>query len=582
MKTLGIKYNWIDKNKVKPLSRNTLFYGDNLEILREYVPDESVDLIYLDPPFNSNRSYNVLFKDESGKDSESQITAFEDTWHWGEDAQQTYHELVQHAPANVSSMISALREFIGANQMMAYLVMMTARLIELHRVLKSTGSIYLHCDPTASHYLKVVMDAIFEIQNFRSEIAWKRTSGHNSAKRWGPIHDTLLYYTKSHGYIWNSVFEQYDESYLETFYRFEDKKGRYRLSDLTGAGIRTGDSGQPWKGVNPSNVQRHWAVPNKILLEMFPDLDLDGLTSQAKLDLLEQEGLIYWPPKGKVPQFKRYYSADKGTPIQDVIGDIDPLGAQAAERLGYPTQKPLALLERIIQASSNDGDVVLDPFCGCGTAVAASQKLNRRWIGIDITHLSIALMKYRLKDMFNLVEKQDYNLIGEPESIDGARQLAQDDRYQFQWWAASLVKAKPLGGEGASKEGKKGSDKGIDGVINFMDEKEKTQRVLVQVKSGHVSSRDIRDLVGTVQREEAAMGLFITLEEPSKDMITEAVSSGYYHTKFTHQDYPRIQILTVEQLLQETAVNMPPRDHAQTFKQAGRIKKKDGTQGELF
>lgn len=567
---------------MKPISRNTLFYGDNLPILREYIPDESIDLIYLDPPFNSSRSYNVLFKDESGKEADAQITAFEDTWHWGEDAERTYRDIVQDASSNVANMIGALRGFIGTNQMMAYLTMMTARLIELHRVLKPTGSIYLHCDPTASHYLKIVMDTIFGAENYRSEIIWKRTSGHNSAKRWGPIHDTLFYYSKSGTYTWNTVFEKYDESYLTEFYRFEDKKGRYRLSDLTGSGTRTGDSGQEWKGVNPTKVQRHWAVPNKVLVASFPDLDLDSLSSQAKLDLLEKEGLIYWPPKGKVPQFKRYFSADKGTPIQDIINDIDPISALAAERLGYPTQKPLALLERIVQASSNEGDLVLDPFCGCGTAIAASQKLKRQWLGIDVTHLSISLMKYRLKDSFGLVEKKDYAVVGEPESIDGAQQLAKDDRYQFQWWALSLVQAKPLGGESGAREGKKGSDKGIDGVINFVNEKGKTERVLIQVKSGHVKSGDIRDLRGVLEREESAIGVFLTLEEPSRDMNTEAVSSGYYHSQLWNKDYPRIQILTVNELLNGKEIEMPPDSARQTFKQTKRVKKTDATQDPLL
>jgi len=242
----------------------------------------------------------------------------------------------------------------------------------------------------------------------------------------------------------------------------------------------------------------------------------------------------------------------------------------------------LALLERIIQASSKEGDVLLDPFCGCGTAIAAAQKLNRKWIGIDITHLSIALMKYRLKDAFNLIEKKDYAVIGEPESIGGAHQLAKDDRYQFQWWALSLVHAKPLGAEGASREGKKGSDKGIDGVINFVNEKNQLERIIIQVKSGHVKSGDIRDLRGTVEREGAAIGAFITLQDPSQDMITEAVSSGHYRSNLWQQNYPRVQILTIEDLLAGKTINMPKSVPGQTFKQAEKIKKTDATQDELL
>ena len=559
---------------------NTLFYGDNLPILREYIPDASIDLIYLDPPFNSNRSYNVLFKNESGSQSEAQITAFDDSWHWGESAEQTYHALVTQASPEVSRMIAALREFIGANQMMAYLVMMAARLVELHRVLKPTGSLYLHCDPTASHYLKIVMDTIFKPQNYLSEIIWKRTSGHNSAKRWGPIHDVIFHYSKSSSFTWNLVFEKYNDAYLDAFYKFSDKKGRYRLSDLTGAGVRTGDSGKEWKGVNPTNVQRHWAVPNKIFQELSPQINIDSLSTQQKLDLLDAEGLIYWPPKGKVPQFKRYYSPEKGTPIQDIILDIDPIPAQAAERLGYPPQKPVALLERILQASSNPGDLVLDPFCGCGTTIAAAQKLGRKWIGIDITHLSISLQKYRLKDAFNLEAGKDYQVIGEPVSLDSARQLAADDRYQFQWWALSLVEARPLGGESGSKQGKKGSDKGIDGLISFIDDpKGKPGSVVVQVKSGKVNAAHIRDLSGVVEREKAAIGVFITLEPPSAPMLTEAVSAGYYESPLWQKKYPRLQILTIAELLDGRQIEMPPAYG--TFKQAVKETKPGAVQGKL-
>jgi site-specific DNA-methyltransferase (adenine-specific) len=307
---------------------------------------------------------------------------------------------------------------------------------------------------------------------------------------------------------------------------------------------------------------------------------LTAISTQEKLDILDKEGLIYWPPKGNVPQFKRYYSEERGTPIQDVINDVEPLSAQAKERMGYPTQKPLALLERIILASSNEGDWVLDPFCGCGTAIAAAEKLKRHWIGIDITHLSISLMKYRLKDMFDLDEKKDYDVIGEPEDLESARTLARSDRYQFQWWALSLVQAKPLGGEGG-REGKKGSDKGLDGVLNFMDEKGSVQRVLVQVKSGHVNSGLVRDLRGVVEREKAALGVFITLEEPTADMVTEAVSAGFFESKLWQKSYARIQVLTIEELLAGKGIDMPPSAYG-TFKQAEKVKKSEATQEGLL
>lgn len=566
----------------KPISENTLFYGDNLKILREYIPDNSVDLIYLDPPFNSNHNYNVLFKEESGSESEAQITAFEDTWHWNQTAEDTYNDLVTQAHDHVSKMIASLRDFIGINQMTAYLVMMAARLVELHRVLKPTGSLYLHSDPTASHYLKIILDTVFEPENFRNEITWKRTSAHNDPRRWGGVHDIILFYTKGAKYTWNHVYQAYDSAYLDTKYRHEDERGKFRLSDLTAPGMTQGNSGKPWRGYDPAKTGRHWAVSNEIIQSLTKENQPIPSTTQERLDLLDANGYIYWTPKGRsggtgFPQYKRYL--DKGTPIQDIIIDIAPINSQAQERSGYPTQKPLVLLERIIQASSNPEDIVLDPFCGCGTAIAAAQKLGRKWIGIDITHLSIALQKYRLRDMFPDIQ---FKVIGEPPDVAAAKQLAQDDRYQFQWWALSLVQAKPLGGQEGSKTGKKGSDKGIDGVITFIDDAyARPKRVLVQVKSGHVKSGDIRDLVGTVQRENAAIGVFITLEPPSRDMLTEAVSAGYYDSPGWHQKYPRIQLHTVAELLKGAKIDMPAQYG--TFKQAQKVQKgEDAEQRELF
>jgi len=546
------------------IQQNTLFYGDNLPILREHIPDASVDLIYLDPPFNSNRSYNILFKEESGKSSEAQVAAFDDSWHWGQSAEDTYHELVTQGAPEVAQMVAALRGFIGANQMMAYLVMMAARLVELHRVLKPTGSLYLHCDPTASHYLKIILDIVFGADNFRNEIVWKRTGAHNSANRYGPIHDILLYYSKSNRYSWNQQYKSQSE-YVEKRYSYIDDEGRrfYPVS-LMAAGIRQGSSGLPWRGIDVTANGNHWRY------------------TIDKLEELDAKSNIYWPPKGGKPRLKMYFVDAKGSMIQDWWDDIPPINSQAAERLGYPTQKPLALLERIVAASSNPGDVVLDPFCGCGTAIAAAHKLGRRWIGIDITHLAITLQKYRLETAFGLLAGKDYQVIGEPEDISSARQLAQDDRYQFQWWALSLVGARPIGGETGSKQGKKGSDKGIDGVINFIDDaKGKPSSIIIQVKSGHVKSGDIRDLRGAVEREEAAIGVFITLEPATKDMEKEAVVSGVYHSKIWQQDFPRLQIITIEQLLAGAQIKMPPRSASTTFKKAEKVKKVEGKQGEF-
>ncbi len=537
----------------RPITENTLFYGDNLIILREHIPSESVDLIYLDPPFNSSRSYNVLFKDEHGTESEAQITAFEDTWHWNLEAEHTYTELLTEAPNHIAKMIESLHEYIGANQMMAYLVMMTARLVELHRVLKPTGSLYLHCDPTASHYLKVILDTIFSPRNFRNEIVWQRTSAHNDPQRYGANIDIILYYTKGSTWAWNQLYTPHDAEYLARF-RQRDPDGRLWTDDnLTAKGLSGGGYEYEYKG-----VRSLWRCPEETMRK------------------LDAEGRLHFTKAGGI-RLKRYLDDNKGTPLQALWTDIFPINSQAAERLGYPTQKPLALLERIIQASSNPDSVILDPFCGCGTAIAAAQKLGRKWIGIDITHLSIALQKYRMEAMFPGIK---FKVVGEPKDIGAARQLATEDRYQFQWWSLSLIRARPLGGQEGSREGKKGSDKGIDGVIAFIDDNTgKAKRVLVQVKSGHVKSGDIRDLKGTLQRENAAIGVFITLEKPSQDMTTEAVSAGFYHSSGWNKDYPRMQILTIEELLHNAEVKMPPQFG--TFKQAQRVQQSDAQQPEL-
>ncbi len=420
-----------------------LYWGDNLNILRDFIDSESVDLIYLDPPFNSNRNYNVLFKETNRHESDAQIEAFTDTWHWTESAEATYAELVHGnlVPQKVSDLIVAMRSFIGSNDVMAYLVMMTIRLIELHRVLKQTGSIYLHCDPTASHYLKVVMDTIWGPTNFRSEIIWKRSSAHNDArqgrKQHGHIHDVILFYTKSDTWTWTWLYTRYDQSYIDTFYRHvESETGRrFRLSDLTAA-KPGGDTSYEWKGVKPYQG-RYWAY------------------SRANMEQFEKDGRLYYTKSG-VPNYKRYLDEMPGVPIQDIWTDIQP--TLGAESLGYPTQKPIALLERIIESSSTPGDIVLDPFCGCGTAIAAAEKLDRKWIGIDITHLAITLIVSRMKSTFPGIE---INLHGEPADIGGARALADADRYDFQYWALTLVGARPV--EDAKGKPKKGADKGIDG-----------------------------------------------------------------------------------------------------------------------
>lgn len=550
---------------------NHLYYGDNLHVLRDSIKDESVDLIYLDPPFNSKRDYNQIFKAPDGSESHAQIEAFEDTWHWGEQAEREYDEIVHCSNTDVSDLIQAYRSFLGENDVMAYLVMMANRLLELHRVLKSTGSIYLHCDPTAGHYLKLVLDAVFGVRNYKNEIVWKRTSAHNDSKRWGNVHDTIFFYTKTDDYCWNIQYQEYDESYLDTKYKNQDAKGRYRLGDLTGSGTTAGESCKPWRGFSPLKLGRHWGPPTKIIEEKLGKDAAAAMSTQEKLDWLDDNGYIYWTPRGKgggagFPQYKRYLK--DGVPIQDMILDIAPVNSQAAERLGYPTQKPISLLERILNASTNPGDVVMDPFCGCGTAVHAAQKLDRLWIGIDITHLAISLIEKRLKDAFPSIK---YNVEGTPKDFEGAKDLFSRDAYQFQWWACSLVGAAPYQGK------KKGADSGIDGKIYFgdlVDGKQVVQPVVVSVKGGaHVSVPMIRDLGHVVAREKAAIGLFVTLTEPTKPMRDEAVKSGFY-VGGNGKKYPKIQILTIESLMNGTKrPEFPDTLHNPTFKKAKKEKK---------
>jgi len=513
------------------METNVLYYGDNLEILRKYIPDNSIDLIYLDPPFNSKATYNVLFKEPTGKPSQAQITAFEDTWHWTEETERTFQEIVGTAPANVVEMMTAFRKFIHENDMMAYLTMMCIRLIELKRVLKDTGSIYLHCDPTASHYLKILMDTIFEKTSFRNEIAWRRTTSHGDwkqgAKHFGRVQDTILFYTKSDDYVWNTQFVPFSPEQIEQQYNKVDANGRrYRLVTPT-AKKPGGDTSYEWKGVRPPKG-RYWAY------------------TREKMAKMDERGLLYYSRTGQ-PYIKYYLEDRPGVAAQSIWIDIS-LSPTSRERLNYQTQKPVALLERIIRAGSKEGDIILDPFCGCGTALIAAEKLNRKWIGIDITHLAISVMKWRLQQIFRGIQ---YKVIGEPVDLAGANELASENKYQFQWWALSLIGARPYG------DRKKGADTGIDGYCYFMDEKDKVKTAIVQVKGGDVSVSQIRDLSGVIDREKAEIGIFITLEEPTTPMTKEAVSKGFYKSPLG-KDYPRIQILTIDELLSGKKPDIPP------------------------
>jgi adenine specific DNA methylase Mod len=504
---------------------NLLYYGDNLPILREHVADESVDLIYLDPPFNSQRNYNLLFKSPKGGTSAAQIEAFEDTWHWHTStAEREFDELLHQPNTDVAEMMKAFRSFLGHNDMMAYLTMMANRLLELHRVLKPNGSLYLHCDPAASHYLKIVLDGVFGKENFVNEIVWKRTTAHSDAKQgsthYGRMHDVLLFYPKNIGdVIWNPLYVPHSRSYIDSHYRHVDPDGRrYRWDNLTGPGGAA--KGNPCYEV--LGVTRFWRY------------------SEERMEALVKAGLVAIPPDGKVPALKRYLDDHAGTPVGDVWSDISPINSQASERLGYPTQKPEALLARIIQGSSNQGDVVLDPFCGCGTAIHAAQKLNRKWIGIDITCLAISLIEKRLKSAFG--KECQFEVHGTPKDIESARDLAERNKYQFQWWAVSLVDAQPFKGK------KKGPDTGIDGLKYFYDlADEEPRKIVISVKGGKLKADDVRALNHVREREKADIGLMISLNKPTPKMQADAISAGFFEGH--NIKCPRIQWLTIEGLL---------------------------------
>ncbi len=519
---------------------NLLYCGDNLDVLRRHVNAESVDLVYLDPPFNSNASYNVLFAEHDGTQAASQIKAFEDTWKWDESAARACAEVIEGG-GKVSEAMQAFRTFLGDSDMMAYLAMMAPRLVELRRVLKPTGSLYLHCDPTASHYLKMLLDAIFGPVNFRNEIVWRRTSAHSDARQgathFGRVTDSILFYARGPESIWNPLYRPYDREYVERDYRRVDADGRrYRIDNLQGPGGAA--KGNPYYEV--MGVKRHWRH------------------SKERMQELIRQGRVIQTRPGAVPQYKRYLDEMPGTPVQNLWADLQLLNNRSHEVLGYPTQKPEALLERIIAASSNEGDTVLDPFCGCGTTIAAAQKLKRRWIGIDITSLAISLIRNRLADAFG--DRAKYEVMGEPVSLPDAAKLAHDDPYQFQWWALGLVGARPV-------EGKKGADKGIDGRIYFHDAAGgKPKQIVLSVKAGHVTVSHLRDLRGVIERENAQIGVLLCMEEPTAPMRKEAANAGFYKSPWGQ--HARLQILTVEDLLTGKTINRPPAQTSVTFKRA--------------
>lgn len=521
------------------MTGNRLYFGDNLEVMRQHIATESVDLVYLDPPFNSNRNYNVLF-DRRGKHEASdaaQIQAFGDTWVWTPVTDQQYAELMGGTvSARVAEAIAAMRMLIGENDAMAYLVNMAPRLVEMRRILKPTGSLYLHCDPTMSHYLKVLLDAIFLPERFRNEIVWKRTASKGlSSTRLANNHDIILSYSVSGQYIWNTdeAFVPYDHDALDektlSKYTYVDDDGRrYRLSDIT----------------NPS--------PNR------PNLTYEfmGMTkvwrwTKERMQEASEAGIIVQTAPGRIPQMKRYLDEQRGRPLSDVWADISPLNSQAAERLGYPTQKPLRLIERILRLSSNKGDVVLDPFCGCGTTIDAAMRLDRSWIGIDITYIAVDLIEKRLQHTHGQSSRGTYEVLGIPRDAPGAKALFDRSPFEFERWAVSRVNAQP--------NERQVGDKGIDGVARFpTDTRGGYGRILVSVKGGKtINPAMARDLAGTIQTQKAEMGVLITMAEPTRGVLDAVNHGGTYTLPVNGQTYPRLQVITVAQLLRGERPEMP-------------------------
>lgn len=525
---------------------NRLYFGDNLDILRrqDYVSDRSVDLIYLDPPFNSQAQYNLLFERRGTGAATAQAGAFRDTWRWEEEASLAHNEIMRMggAPARL---IEAYLATFDRCSLTAYLVMMTVRLQLLRQKLKDTGSLYLHCDPTSSHYLKAILDTVFKPENFLSEVIWRRTGTHSSARRWGPVHDVILFYAREAGrHTWNRPYLEHSAQHLRRHYRLVDTAGRaYEHGELTGPGVRHGRSGLSWRGFDVTAIGRHWT------------------TTIDRLEQLAEAEQIHFPEDGGWPRLIRYREDSKGRAIGDVWEDIPPLNMRAHERIGYPTQKPLALMKRIIEASSRPGDLVLDPFCGCGTTIEAAETMGRQWIGIDVAVHAIKVIERRLGDAQSegrISSAQDYKVEGMPRDFASAEKLATDDPYQFQWWANYLFNPHAL------REQKRGADRGIDGELFFPNGPGRPWgRLLISVKGGkRVGSAMVRDFRGVLGRERAEMGLFVCLYEPTQEMRTEAAAAGIADT--VHGDLPRIQLVSIAEWFEGRVPRLPPLEHLPT------------------
>lgn len=552
--------------------KNQLYFGDNLHVLRKYVADESVDLVYLDPPFNSNRNYSVIFNKHGELEAAAQIEAFEDTWHWTPDTESEFTEFVTTAPGSVADVLTAFRTMLGENDAMAYLVNMAPRLVELHRVLKPTGSLYLHCDPTMSHYLKVLLDGIFDARAFKNEIIWRRTGAHTPGRKFGPIHDVILFYTKAQGtagYYFNPQKTPYTVEHVKSRYKLQSD-GQWKFTSggnvLTGSGIREGESGMPWRGVDPTAKNRHWAIPGFVDEQLSEDEQKLGVLD--KLEAAYQKGLIEIIPGRAWPEPVRFLDDEGGSPMGDIWAyqpgtagvlagtgnsidaDVAYLGPTSPERLGYPTQKPMGLLERILKTSCPENGVVLDPFCGCGTTIDAAQKLGRRWIGIDITYISVDLIIKRLQHTYGNDVTKTFETTGIPRDYAAAQAMFTKDAFEFERWAVSLVSAQP--------NQKQVGDKGIDGVGRFILRRGEVGKMLVSVKGGKtINPGMVRDLAGTVKTQGAQLGILITLAPATKG-VTDAINhGGVWKHPANGDEFPVLQHVTVKDLMQGKRPKLP-------------------------
>lgn len=554
---------------------NTLYFGDNLPVLRERTRDNTVDLVYLDPPFNSDATYNILFKTPARRDSEAQTQAFIDSWEWGPSADDAMKDIMRIG-GPCAGLVNALYQFMGQSDLMAYLAMMTVRLIELKRVMKPTGSIYLHCDPTAGHYLKIILDAIFGGGKFRSEIVWRRSNAHNKlSKQYGPIHDVILFFTKSDQFHFQPGRTPYMAQYLAKEFRYEDERGRYRVNEIMGPGRRDGDSGMPWRGYNPSARNRHWAISDALKREI--GADQKRMNTIEQLEALAAAGNIVFSRTNR-PKYKQY--PGEGILYQDIWAfqpgtegvlydaphgidqDVKYLDSED-ERIGYPTQKPLGLLRRIVHSSSKEGDVVLDPFCGCGTAIHAAEDLRRQWIGIDVAHAAIQIVEDRLRKHFPTM---GVDIQGRPESVEDAVALFNISAFQFQGWAAWLAGGQP---RGAGEEVKRGADRGVDGELYFKLDATRNGKAVISVKGGvNINPAMVREIEGTRAARGADLGLFVCLRPPTREMQRAADEVGTYRTNFGN--FPRVQIRTIAELLAGNQFSTPPLYDTQTAAEAMR------------